>query len=106
MSTKLKIKKGDNVIVIAGKDKGKKGNIVKVLPKISRVIVDGINLVTQHTKATAKNAGGLVRTPASLHISNVALVDPKTNSATRVGFKVLENGAKVRVAKRSGEIVE
>ena len=106
MNAKLKIKKGDTVIVITGKDKGKRGKVEKVSPKLARVTVEGINQVTKHTKATAQSAGGLVKVSASIHISNVALLDPKSDKATRVGVKTLEGGKKVRVAKRSGEIIE
>ena len=105
MATKMKIKKGDEVLVIAGKDKGKKGPVLKVLPKESRVVVGGVNKVKRHQKPSRTGAGGMVEKEASLHVSNVALVDPKTGKGTRVGFKILEDGKKVRVAKRSGEVI-
>lgn len=100
-----KIKKGDAVIVLTGKDKGRKGNVLKVLPTENRVLVQGINVVTRHQKPTQANPqGGILRKEASIHISNVALSDPKTGEATRVGFKV-EGDKKVRVAKKSGEVI-
>lgn len=102
---KLKIKKDDEVIVITGKDKGKKGTVLKVLPKESRVIVSGVNLAKKHQKPGLAGPGGIVSKEASLHISNVALVDPKEGKATRVGYKILKDGSKARVAKRSGEVV-
>jgi large subunit ribosomal protein L24 len=101
-----KVKKGDQVIVIAGKDKGKKGEVLRVLPQENRVVVQGVNVVTKHTKPSMTNQGGLVRQEGALHVSNVALIDPKTNAATRVGFKTLEDGRKVRVARRSGEQID
>ena len=103
---KLKIKKGDKVVVITGRDKGKSGEVKKVLPAENRVVVDGINMVKRHTSPSAGNAGGIVEKEASIHISNVAYVDPKTDKPTRVGYKTLEDGRKVRFAKRSGEIID
>lgn len=100
----MKIKKGDQVIVITGRDKGKTGEVIKSMPKENKVIVQGINLVKRHTKPTQESAGGIVSKEAPIHVSNVALIDPKSGKATRVGFKV-ENGQKVRVAKRSGEVI-
>jgi len=105
MSIKLKIKKDDNVIVITGKDKGKTGKVLKVFPKLSRVLVEGVNLAVHHTKQSATENGGLVSKPASIHISNVAMVDPKTGKATKVGYKE-ENGSKTRIAKRSGDVID
>ena len=102
---KLRIKKGDHVIVVAGKDKGKTGDVVKVLREENRVIVSGINIVKKHEKPSMASAGGIVQKEASLHVSNVALVDPKTSKPTRVGYKILDNGEKVRIAKRSGEVI-
>lgn len=102
---KLKIKKDDEVIVITGKDKGKKGTVLKVMPKESRVLVSGVNLVKKHQKPSMAGAGGIINKEAAIHVSNVALVDPKEGKATRVGYTVLKDGAKVRVAKRSGEVV-
>ena len=100
----MRIKKGDQVIVITGRDKGKTGEVIKSMPKENKVIVQGINLVKRHTKPTQESAGGIVTKEAPIHVSNVALIDPKSGKATRVGFKV-ENGQKVRVAKRSGEVI-
>ena len=101
-----KIKKGDRVIVIAGRDKGRKGEVLKVLPKESRAIVKGVNVVKRHQRPTAGQAGGIVEKEAPIHISNLAHVDPKDGKPTRVGFRVLENGRKVRYAKRSGEVID
>ncbi|MCP5361909.1 MAG: 50S ribosomal protein L24 [Hyphomicrobiales bacterium] len=101
----MRIKKGDHVIVVAGKDKGKTGDVVKVLREENRVIVSGINIVKKHEKPSMASAGGIVQKEASLHVSNVALVDPKTSKPTRVGYKILDNGEKVRIAKRSGEVI-
>ena len=104
---KLKIKKGDEVVILTGKDKGSKGEVLKVLPEERRVIVQGVNVVKKHRKPTQLNPqGGIENIEKSIHVSNVALVDPKEGKATRVGFKVLKDGKKVRVAKRSGETVE
>jgi large subunit ribosomal protein L24 len=100
---KQKIKKKDKVIVLAGKDKGKTGEVLRVLPKDNRVIVAGVNMVTKHAKPTARDAGGIKRMEASIHISNVAHVDPKNGKATRVSVKMLKGGEKALVAKRSGE---
>lgn len=100
-----KIKKGDTVVVITGKDKGKSGEVVRVLPAENRVVVSGINQVKRHTRPSAQSAGGIITKEASIHASNVALADPKDGKASRVGFKVEKDGSKVRVAKRSGEVV-
>lgn len=100
---KMKIKKGDNVVVIAGKDKGKKGEVLSVIRENDRVVVSGINLVKKHKRADKEGAAAIITKEASLHISNVALVDPKEGKATRVGYKLLADGKKVRVARRSGE---
>ncbi len=102
---KLKIKKGDEVIVIAGKDKGKKGAVLSVIRDTDRVVVSGINLIKRHQKAGAAGAAGIVSKEAGIHISNVALVDPKEGKATRVGYKTLADGKKVRVARLSGETI-
>lgn len=106
MSSKLKIKKGDQVIVISGRDKGKKGEVLKVSPKDGRVIVQGINLVSKHVKASATDAGGIKRKEASMDVSNVLHIDPKLGVPTRIGYKLLEDGRKVRFAKRSGEVID
>ncbi len=100
-----KIKKGDTVVVLTGKDKGKSGEVSRVFPTENRVVVSGINLVKRHERASQTSAGGITSKEAPIHISNVALADPKDGKATRVGFKVEKDGSKVRVAKRSGEVV-
>lgn len=99
------LKTGDEVIVIAGKDKGKRGKIASVSTKDSRVIVEGVNLVKRHTKPSANAEGGIVTKEAAIHVSNVMLADPKTGNPTRVGHKV-ENGKKVRIAKKSGTALD
>ena len=103
----LKVKKGDHVIVLAGKDKGKHGEVLRVLPKENRAVVQGVNVVRRHTKANpqAGQEGGIVSKEASIDLSNLALEDPKDGKPTRVGFKTLEDGTKVRFAKRSGEVI-
>ena len=101
-----KIRKGDDVIVIAGKDKGKTGNVLRVMPKESRVLVQGVNMVKRHMRPSASSPGGIDEREATLHISNVALIDPESNKATRVGFTFLEDKRKVRVARRSGEMID
>ena len=103
---KLKIKKGDKVVVITGRDRGKVGEVKKVLPAENRVIVDGVNMVKRHTRPSAGDPGGIVEKEASIHVSNVAYVDPKTDKPTRIGYKTLEDGRKVRYAKRSGEVID
>jgi len=100
------IRKGDRVVVIAGKDKGKVGEVLRVLPNKSRVLVAGANMVKRHTAPSQASAGGIVEKEAALHVSNVAHVDPKDDKPTRVGFKILEGGRKVRFAKRSGEVID
>ena len=107
MSAKLKIKKGDRVVVITGRDKGKEGEVIKVLPSESRVIVQGVNVAKRHTRPSAANpSGGILDKELPIHISNVAHLDPKSGKPTRVGFKLLEGGRKVRVARRSGETID
>lgn len=102
----MHIKKGDKVIVITGKDKGKTGTVIEALPKRDRVVVEGVNIVKKHQKPTQMNPeGGIVEFEAAIHVSNVMLLDPKTNKPTRVGTKI-EDGKKVRVAKKSGEIIK
>ena len=103
---KLKLRKGDKVIVTTGKDKGKTGEITTVFPKENKVIVGGVNMVKRHTKPSQESAGGIISKEMPIHVSNVALVDPKTGKATRVGYKVEKDGHKVRVAKKSGEVVD
>ena len=103
---KMKIKKDDNVIVITGKDKGKKGTVLRMLSEKSRLVVQGVNVVKKHQKPTQFEAGGIKEMELSIHISNVALIDPKEDKATRVGYKTLDGGKKVRVAMRSGETID
>ena len=103
---KLKIRKGDTVIVITGKDKGKTGEVTKVLVQENKVIVSGINIAKRHTKPSQESAGGIISKEMPIHISNVAYVDPKTSKPTRLGVKVDKDGHKVRVAKKSGEVVD
>jgi large subunit ribosomal protein L24 len=103
----MHVKKGDTVIVIAGKDKGKKGRVLAAYPKKDRVLVEGINLVKKHTRPSQANPqGGIVTQEAPIHVSNVSLIDPKSGKPTRIGYKVLDNGQKVRVAKKSGEVID
>ncbi|PCJ71611.1 MAG: 50S ribosomal protein L24 [Rhodobiaceae bacterium] len=101
-----KIKKGDKVVLLAGKDKGKQGEVIGVFPQEGRLLVQGVNLVKRHEKQSQTNTGGIVSREAKLDLSNVAYVDPKSGKATRVGFKVLKDGKKVRFAKASGEVID
>ena len=103
-----RIKKGDNVRVIAGKDKGKTGEVLRVVRDDDRVVVQGVNMIKRHTRASQTSAGGIVEREAPIHISNVAHTDPKADqpTATRVGYRNLEDGRKVRYAKRSGEVID
>lgn len=101
-----KIRKGDTVTVLTGRDKGKKGSVLKVLGSKDRVIVQGVNVVKRHFRGGQGQPPGIVEKEASIHVSNVALLDPKEDKPTRVTFKVLEGGRKVRVAKRSGEVID
>jgi large subunit ribosomal protein L24 len=103
---KLKIRKGDHVVVITGKDKGKKGEVLKVMPAENRVIVKGVAVVRRHQRQTASQEGGIISKEGPIHVSNIALEDPKDGSPTRVGYKFLKDGRKVRFAKRSGEIID
>ncbi len=106
MSVKLKIKKGDKVIVITGKDKGRQGEVVRVIPDENRVVVAGINVAKRHTRQTASQEGGIINKDMPIQISNLALRDPKDGKPTRVGYKMLADGKKVRFAKRSGEVID
>ena len=101
-----KIRKGDKVVMLAGRDKGRTGEVIEVRPTDNRVLVRGINMVKRHQKQTAQQEGGLISKELPIHISNIALADPKGGKATRVGFKVLKDGKKVRVAKRSGAEID
>lgn len=101
-----KIRKGDKVVVLTGRDKGKTGEVTQVLPKENRAFVKGVNVVVRHQRPTNTQEGGLIRKEASLNLSNLAHLDPKDGKPTRVGFEILEDGRKVRVAKRSGERID
>lgn len=101
-----KIRKGDKVIVLSGRDKGKAGEVVKLVLKEKRAFVQGINIVKRHTKPSQTNPGGIVDKELPIHLSNLAIIDPKDDKPTRVGFKRLEDGRKVRFAKRSGEVID
>ena len=103
---KLKIKKGDHVVVITGKDKGKKGEVLKVMPDENRAIVKGVAMIRRHQRQTATQDGGIISKEAAIHMSNLAIEDPKDGKPTRVGFKFLKDGRKVRFAKRSGEVID
>ena len=100
-----KIKKGDKVVVLAGRDKGKTGEVIRVVPSEDRLFVRGVNIVKRHQRPTQSSAGGIETKEAPIHLSNVALADPKSGEATRVGFK-MEGDRKVRVAKKSGEVID
>ena len=102
---KLKIKKGDQVVILSGDDKGKTGEVVKAMPKEGKVVVAGVNLVKRHIKPSQTTPGGIVTKEAPINVSNVALVDPKTGKATKVGYKEVD-GRKVRVARKSGEVID
>jgi large subunit ribosomal protein L24 len=101
-----KIKKGDKVVVISGRDKGRNGEVVRVLPREDRALVRGVNVVKRHQKQTMKEEGGIIRKELPIHLSNIALADPKDGKPTRVGFKILDDGRKVRFAKRSGDLID
>ena len=101
-----KIKKGDNVMVMTGKDKGKTGEVMSVLPAKERLLVRGVNIVKRHTKPSQTAPGGIVERESTVHVSNVALIDPTSNKATKIGFRVLEDGRKVRFSKSSSEILD
>jgi large subunit ribosomal protein L24 len=101
-----KLKKGDNVVVLTGKDKGRTGQIVTMLPREGKAVVQGINMIKRHQKQTAQQEGGITTREAAIQVSNLALVDPKDGKATRVGFKTMDDGRKVRISKRSGEVID
>jgi large subunit ribosomal protein L24 len=103
---KVRIKKGDTVLVNSGREKGKQGTVLKVLRKEGRVLVQGINMVKRHTRPSQATAGGILEKEAPVHVSNVAFVDPKEGGATKLGVKILKDGRKVRIARRSGEVVD
>jgi large subunit ribosomal protein L24 len=106
MATKMKIKKGDKVIVITGRDRGKQGEVLRVMRDENRLLVQGIHMMKRHTRATSGNPGGIIEREASIHVSNVAHIDPKSGKPTKVGYKTLADGRKVRVARRSGETID
>jgi len=106
MAVKFKIRKGDKVVVITGKDKGKQGEVVRMIPSENRAVVQGVNVAKRHTRQTAAQEGGIINKEMPIHISNLALRDPKDGKPTRVGYKTLADGKKVRVAKRSGETID
>ena len=106
MSAKLKIRKGDKVVVITGRDKGKQGEVIRTIPSENRAVVRGVNVAKRHQKQTAAQEGGIVSKELPIHVSNLALRDPKDGKPTRVGYKTLADGKKVRVAKRSGEVID
>ena len=101
----VKIKKGDRVVVTTGRDKGKKGEVIKVFPKEDRALVSGVNVAKRHQKQTQAQEGGIISKESPIHLSNIAIVG-KDGKPTRVGFKILDDGRKVRVAKRSGEQID
>ena len=103
---KFKIKKGDRVVVTTGRDRGKQGEVLRVLRSEDRLVVQGVNLVKRHQRPSARHPGGIVEQEATIHISNVAHVDPAGGGPTRVGYRTLEDGRKVRFAKRSGEVID
>lgn len=102
---KLKIKKGDQVVILSGDDKGKTGEVVKAMPKESKVVVQGINLVKRHTKPSQTTPGGIITKEAPINVSNVSIADPKSGKATKIGYKEI-NGKKVRVARKTGEVID
>ena len=106
MTRKFKIRKGDNVVVTSGKDSGKTGEVIRVDTSTSRLLVRCVNIIKRHTKGSQTTTGGIMEREAAIHISNVAHIDPKTNKATRVGFRFLEDGRKVRFARGSGEVID
>ena len=106
MANKLKIRKGDRVKVIAGRSKGKVGDVLRVLAADQRVVVSGVNVIKRHTKPSRAESGGIIEREAAIHVSNVALMDPKENKPTKIGFKFLEDGRKVRFARGSGETID
>ena len=102
-----RIRKGDTVVVITGTSKGRRGEVLQVMPKADRAVVQGVNLAKRHTKPRGVGQpGGIIEREATIHLSNLKLVDPKTDTPTRVGFRVLEDGTKVRVAKATGNVIE
>jgi large subunit ribosomal protein L24 len=101
-----RIRKGDQVAILSGRDKGRRGEVLRVIPKEDRVVVQGVNMVKKHRKPSQTSAGGIEEFEATIHVSNVAHIDPDSDKPTRVGFKTLEDGRKVRVSKRSGDVID
>lgn len=101
-----KIKKGDKVVVLTGRDRGRNGEVIRMFPDENRALVRGVNMIKRHTKQTAQSEGGIISKEASIHVSNLAVADPKDGKPTRVGFKILDDGRKVRFAKRSGDLID
>ncbi len=101
----MKIKKGDTVVVLTGRDKGKQGSVLRAIPTENRVVVQGVNVAKRHQRQSATAQGGIVEKELPIHVSNVSHIDPKDKKPTRIGFKVMKDGSKVRVAKRSGEVI-
>ena len=106
MANKMRMKKGDQVVVVTGKDKGKTGEVLRLFPKGNRALVQGVNMVKRHTRPTQASAGGILEKEASIQVSNLSQIDPKDNKPTRTGVKVLKDGRKVRFSKRSGEVID
>jgi large subunit ribosomal protein L24 len=106
MAMKLKIRKGDKVIVTSGRDKGRKGDVLKVLRSENRALVAGVNVMKRHTKQSQKSPGGIIEKETPIQISNLAIMDPKDGKATKIGYKFLDDGRKVRVSRRSGEVID
>ena len=105
-NAKIKLRRGDKVVVLAGKDKGKRGEILIMLRDKNKAVVQGVNLVKKHTKPSQNNAGGIVEKELPIHLSNIGIEDPKDGQPTRIGIKILEDGSKARIAKRSGEMID
>jgi large subunit ribosomal protein L24 len=103
---KLKIKKGDTVVVISGREKGKRGEVLRVVPAESRVVVQGVNVARRHTRPRMGDPGGIIEKELAIHISNVAHIDPQSSRPSRIGYKFLDDGRKVRFARRSGEVID
>jgi large subunit ribosomal protein L24 len=103
---KMKIKKGDNVVVISGRDKGKQGEVLRVIPADGRLIVQGVHVARRHTKPRMGDPGGIVDKELTIHVSNVAHIDPQSGKPSRIGYKLLDDGRKARVARRSGEVID
>jgi large subunit ribosomal protein L24 len=101
-----KIKKGDNVVVMTGRDKGRSGEVLQVIPKEQRAVVRGVNMIKRHQRQTAQQEAGIVSKESTIHLSNLAFADPRDGKPTRVGFRILEDGRKVRFAKRSGDLID